>query len=157
MAIELTAAIGATAAASILIFCGDVIIDKINDSIYESQTEHKVDCWDHMNGLVQNMPIHRSDDGDEIVSCDGHEIPAKYWTDVPHINSICHYALHRVGILSFYWTRSPALLNYHYVNWVHTIPEESPLHKSGNYAETFVEMHLDYFQNGFRGRMNRTI
>lgn len=156
MAIEITAALGA-AAASVFLFYGDVILDEINDWMYDSTVEKKIDRKDQTNGLAQEMPIQLSEDGDEIVSCDGHEIPARYWMDVPHIQSICHYALHRAGILSFYWTRSPALLNHYYVNWIHTIPEESPLHKSGNYAETFVEMHLNYFQNGFRGRMNSTI
>jgi hypothetical protein len=153
--VEITTAIGA-AAASIFLFCGDVILDEINDSIYDSLTEHKINRHDHMNGIIQKMPIHRNADGDEIVTCDGHELSTSYWKEVPHILSICHYALHRAGIFSFYWTRSLALLNLHYVNWIHTIPAESPLHQSGNYAETFVEMHLKYFQNGLRGRVNST-
>lgn len=149
MALEMTLGM---AAASVLF--GDVILDEINDSIYDSITEHKIDRRNRMNGLMQKMPIRVSGDGDEIVTCDGHELPTIYWMDVPHIQAICHYAIHRAGILNFYWTRSPALLNHHYVNWIHTIPEESPLHQSGNYAATFVEMHLEYFQNGLRGRMN---
>lgn len=109
-----------------------------------------------MVGMIQKMPLVREckeqAEPGEIIQ----EMSNDDWKQVPHIHDICHHAETGHGLIPYYWTKSLARLNKMYVDWVHSIPMDSPIHIHGNYTEIFFQLHIKYFESGVRGFMRNT-
>ena len=123
---------------------GRIFLDQMNEAVYDYLTEYKIDPTDPMNGLVQKLPDRRKTKGQKS---------DEEWREISYIQAICEYARNRKGILNFYWPHRLFVLHQMYLNWLCTVPNESPIH-NGKTVETFVELHLAYFQSGITGRLN---
>lgn len=71
------------------------------------------------------------------------------WKRVPHIEQILAYARHDAGLLTYEWKGSYAVLNKMYLDWLHSVPMNSPLYENGQWVPTFVNMHLKHFKPSF--------
>jgi len=106
------------------------------------------------HALPQEEPGQDEENEDELVQ-DG-DMTDRDWAEVPHIRTICHMARDRAGFLSYYWIKKFVVLNKMYLDWLHTIPMDSPIHMVGNYEKVFVELHLKHFHCGVYGRTRST-
>ena len=146
------------AAVSIAIFHGiafttSIGLDVIHRSEQQAAKEH---ARDPMVGKIQKMPLVRECKEQALPGEVLQEISNHDWKTVPHIHDICHYAKHGHGCVSYYWTKSLARLNRMYIDWVHSIPADSPIHQKGDYIPIFFQLHIKHFENGLRGYMRDT-
>jgi hypothetical protein len=118
---------------------------------YMNREENRALARNQENGRVQKEPLVR--DTREWVAPGERpsDLTDEDWKQVPHIREICLYAKERPGVLPYYWIKSFAKLNKMYIDWVHSIPMDSPIHLEGNYASMFVELHLKHFGPGLYG------
>lgn len=145
--IPLAVAVGAVGAV--------VIGNQLNITIHE--LKHKIndpDFHQECNGVVQDKPLLREARASFIspFEAQNHDVmDDEDWMKVPHIRAICNYAYHRDTLLSYYWTERFIILNRMYLDWIHSLPVQSSIHNEGNYAQVFVELHLDHFKPGLYG------
>jgi len=112
------------------------------------------DSREHLksHALLQEEP--GQDEEDEVIQ--DVEMTNREWMEVPHIRAICQAAKDRAGFLSYYWIKKFVVLNKMYLDWLHSIPMNSPIHTTGNYEKVFVELHLKHFHGGVYGRTRST-
>jgi len=67
------------------------------------------------------------------------------WKRVPHIEEILAYGRERPGFFRYTWKGSYAVLNKMYLDWIHSVPMNSPLYENGQWVPTFVELHWKHF------------
>ena len=132
-------------------------LDEINDLQYLC-TQNAIDLEDPMNG--EFIPLYSLDEErfyEKTIARTNvlhQESPEEeMWKNVPHVRAIREYGLQRKGFYHLYWPYSPMELHTLFLEWLHSVPMESPLHERGNYAETFVELHRHYFVTGLTGRL----
>lgn len=116
----------------------------LNEYIVEQQIGSSKSFHTSVNGKIIHKPTLR----DSIAASNG-DCSEEEWKQMPHIAQIIEYAESaRPGFLAYWWPAKYVILHHMYLEWLHSIPEDSSLHLTGNYASVFVELHLKLFKNG---------
>ena len=124
------------------------LMDSVMDSVASVIGRHwKPICMeDYQRGLYgirQRIPrIPRVTDHPDYM-------PPRFLILLPHIRAIREYAIHR--LLPRYWIYHLMNLHQMWLNWIQTLPPNTPLITLQQRAHVFVELHIRLFDWGFSG------